>query len=617
MAETPAQRSARERKELDDALTDAFGRDDLALRTALESLARRYRGVFPETIARWAPAAWRRDRIRFRPVLLANVTTWNTAPWAANRGILAAWLAEVEHVRDDELFQRLYVANLGLEKLHGDACFARMRADLLTRWRAAPDRGARAAILERFDLYFTLDEPTAIALWDAEPDLAREFIATRLPSAYSWRTQQAEPVLWKKLWEKAESRDPELFFTLYRSQVPFARWKADVLRLAAEIADARVLNDELIKRHAAHHRDQIGLVWATMLEQRGRDVIPYVTAHLATVAVGGLPVAPSFPPGLYSPPGWRAVLDLARAKQWLDLWVQLLAIGGPGATDAEVRALIDDRVRADAEIRRRLGLLAAALGTRGRWQSAALSDETATALYARFPDLCRGAFRNQVVAHEPKKLLAAALAAGDPEIIDLIAASYLLRYWKPAESVASSLVAHYEGLPDADFARRAGAVLGDAPAFGVWNYSALVRLNPLSHLLFERSPAKFLDDPRVMRDLLESPQIHVQALALRMLAKDDDRARIIAGMCVDLLAPTLLRRLHRRTRILAITALENAATTAQNARVIVGKAREALDLPDDRYPKEAVIGLIGRLIHRWPDLRGRDEQPRIYRAVAS
>lgn len=603
MAETPEQRVARERRELDTALTDALGKDDVGLLVALESLARRYRGVFPETVARWAPVIWKRDRVRFRPFLLAQITSWNTAPWKAAKGVLPAWIAEVEHVADDELFQRLYELQLALECGWGEPRQERMRADLLARWTKATDRASRVAILERFDLWFMLSEPVATALWQAEPDLAREYLATRLPSAArGWR---GEIVVWKKLWEQAESRDPELYFALYRAQVPFERWKADVKRLSKEIADPGVLIDELTKRSPSAHGDRVGLVWAELLEDRGRDAIPYITPLLGMLSAWRA-----------DRPGWKAVIDVARRKEWLDLWVKLVAIGRAGALDSEVKGLLADRNRAEPEVRRRLRMLSSGAGEHGRWRSAGLSDDTATALYARFPDLARGPFRGQLVAHEPKKLLAAALSADDGVIIDLVAASYLNRTWKPAEAIAGPLVAHYDALPDAAFAARAGAVLGDMPAFGVWNYSALVRMNPLTHLLFERGAAKFLDNPAIVRDLFEAPQVHVQGLALRLMAKDDDRARIIAGMCVDLLAPTLLRRLHRRKRLWAIAALENAASTADNARLITAKAREALELPDDRYPKEALIGLIGRLLHRWPALRGRDEQPRIFRAGA-
>jgi hypothetical protein len=102
------------------------------------------------------------------------------------------------------------------------------------------------------------------------------------------------------------------------------------------------------------------------------------------------------------------------------------------------------------------------------------------------------------------------------------------------------------------------------------------------------------------------------ALAYRVLALDDDRARILAAGNIDLLLGTLFRPLHRRTRIPAFAALFNGATSLDLARRIHDKARQALDLPDLCYPKDDLVGLIGRLLMRWPELRGPGEHPVIH-----
>src|SRR5262249_45341946 len=144
----------------------------------------------------------------------------------------------------------------------------------------------------------------------------------------------------------------------------------------------------------------------------------------------------------------------------------------------------------------------------------------------------------------------------------------------------------------AEFAARAANVLGQVPAYSInLGYNELVRTNRLARLLLQRASADHLDDPAGLRDLLEAPEIHGQGLALRRLGRGDDRARSLAAANLDLLRATLLRPLHRGTRRLAFRALLNAATTADNARRVLGRAREALDLPDKGYPKEQLIGL--------------------------
>ena len=96
---------------------------------------------------------------------------------------------------------------------------------------------------------------------------------------------------------------------------------------------------------------------------------------------------------------------------------------------------------------------------------------------------------------------------------------------------------------------------------------------------------------------LEAAEIHAQAVAFRVLGLDDDAARQSGAQNFDLLQAAFLRPLHRKTRMLAFRALENAAVDLPMAQRIHHRARETLDLPDKRYPKEQLVGLIGRLLH--------------------
>jgi hypothetical protein len=160
-------------------------------------------------------------------------------------------------------------------------------------------------------------------------------------------------------------------------------------------------------------------------------------------------------------------------------------------------------------------------------------------------------------------------------------------------------------------------VLGQVPAYSIHLYNQLVRENRLARLLFERSASAYLADPRSLADLVEASEIHVMSLAYRALGLDDERARAQAARHLPLLMGTLLRPMQRDTRTLAFGALANAASTLDTARLILDRARDALNLPDVRYPKEKLLGLIARLLHRWPELRGAREQPVVYQRVSA
>ena len=107
------------------------------------------------------------------------------------------------------------------------------------------------------------------------------------------------------------------------------------------------------------------------------------------------------------------------------------------------------------------------------------------------------------------------------------------------------------------------------------------------------------------------------SLAYRALGMDDERARQQAADHLPLLLGTLLRPMQRDTRTLAFGALANAASSIESARLILERSMEALNLPDTRYPKERLLGLMAQLLHRWPELRGANEQPAVYERRAA
>ena len=101
---------------------------------------------------------------------------------------------------------------------------------------------------------------------------------------------------------------------------------------------------------------------------------------------------------------------------------------------------------------------------------------------------------------------------------------------------------------------------------------------------------------------------------VRIWNRNPERARALAAANIDILLGTLLRPLHRKTRLAAFEALANAALhNGAIAQRIHSRAREALKLPDKRYPKPELIGLIARTLSANPNLASAAERPRIYR----
>jgi hypothetical protein len=562
----------------------------------------------------------------FRPFVLAHhgrayfdgkrfiVLEWKDAI----AGALEPWLLEVDRADDVQVFRQLIEWKLGAV-WRGEKAET-WRSELLRRVKQANNRHQRRTELTKLDVFGArLDEPTAIALYEIDPDAARSFILRHLPADVLGR---AKPM--RALEARAKTGgDEELWSALFRRTSSLEEWRAEVLRVAEQAPPERLVA-ELEARHTLAWRAKVGPTFIELLERRGRAALPYVMRHLVQI----------YGRSLFDTNGFRRLLALAENEGWLDLWGGLLRISSAGQEyDLEVRRLATDRAIDEREAKKRLSILSGAsaewnFGPFALMRRPVLSDETAVQLYRRFPELVRGSFKDHVAPsfHSSyPSLIEAAIAAGDDALLDFLASRLATRderffgWSKATEAAVERVAEHYqERLRDPDrFAGRAAAVLGQIPAFTIFDYGRLIRSNRLARLLFERSTRAYLAEPAILRDLLEAPQIHVQALAFRTLAADDPRARAAAADALDLLQATLLRPLHRRTRILAFAALANAGEHPDQARRIVERAKQALDLPDTKYPKEELIGLIGRLYARHPGLASPREQRVVYRRATA
>jgi hypothetical protein len=363
-----------------------------------------------------------------------------------------------------------------------------------------------------------------------------------------------------------------------------------------------------------------------ILEKRGRDVMPYVRAKLEQT-IGG----------------WgkddqtKRFVDLAERKGWWDLWsASIRAARNAKLFNECIGKLMRDHALSDETRRERLRALAGA-SREWNWPGLGLAivhsldDNLACLVYARYPDLIRGPLRANVTPtwwRGYPNLVKAAQAANDDDLVDTLASRYATRIswarlWgrnKEADAddkTAAEIAAYYQAIRDRDaveFSRRASSVLTRIPAYATFNQDRLLRTNDLARLLFVRSLDQYLAVPQAVQDLVEGSNIHVMMLAYRVLALPDARARALAAHNIEILIGTLLRPLHRKTRLAAFDALVNAARASEAvAQRVHARAREALKLPNKKYPKAELIGLIGRVLAAHPGLASEAERPVIYR----
>lgn len=602
--------------------------DNNRLRDNFEGLARD--PAFPGLTWYWGPRLYARSRPTFRPFIFNQFSDWTTdgkrwtrIHWKDHAKDLEGWLEAARQARDANLIRRLIRWKFAKAKGWG-IDEPRFTAALLEAYRSASGPAARAIVLDEFNDWFSLDEASALALYDMDRG-SKKFILDHVPRGY-WDEQKR--AMWDKLAVRAEAKgDLALSRALYRRLVPLARWREDAFALAKSVTEPQRLNDALLERHPEGYRVDVMPTLIALLERRGKDVFPYIRSKFES-AIGG----------------WgrdkeaKRLIDFAASRAWWDLWTAAVRLGPESHYRAGIAAILDDPALNDEAKRERLRGLA---GVSQEWnwprlglaRVHALDDSLASLLYQRYPDLVRGPFRAQVTprwwGQGYPKLVRHAQDASDTELMDVLAARYATQVsWReragrtlskpdPLQVTATELAKYYQAIRDRDeeeFARRAAGVLTRIPAFTLFSYHALVRHNDLARLLFSRSALSFLSSPVAVQDLVEGSDIHVMSLAYRILALRDPRAVKLAAANLEILLGTLLRPIHRKTRLAAFAALANAARSSPDAaKRVLSRARDALKLPNKRYPKAELIGLIGSVLEAAPELAGSREKPVIYR----
>lgn len=609
-------------------------RDDAELAQRLEGIATNPR--FNALTWYWAPRLYQRNRARFRAFVLQHFADnyfdaemrgfgFEQIKWEREPGKrLDAWLAEVDRVDDAALHRRLIQWRWRPDKGWG-LDEARWSAELRQRFATARSPAERAKVLEKFDVHAALEEKSALELYRSDAALAKPFLIKHLPHR-PWRDNADKR--WHELAALARQRGDSVFeFDLYRRLVPLDAWRSDALALARSTRPASEILPALEQRHPQGLGSDLGPAFIELLEVRGAELLPYVQRHLSDARAGWLGRDSAL-----------ALARLARKRGWTDFWIAVLVKIARGKEyNQGIAETLDDQSIDERERLRRLALFS---GVSREWNFAGwglasvqqLEPKVALQLYERLPHLLRTQYKAHVTpawGDTHAELFERAWAAGDEDLADTLAARYVTRgMWGRPEAKETAIAERTADLLTAlklapgEFARRAASILTRVPAYAIRDYNNLLRNNRLARLLFERSVQDFLgggdndkddndnnndDRDRAVRDLVEASEIHVQRLAYRLLATHDARAERLARDNLDILLGTLLRPLHRETRLRAFGALHNAARDPACARKVLARAREALALPDAGYPKEALVGLIGQVLALHPALAGAGE----------
>jgi hypothetical protein len=588
--------------------------------------------VFPALGWFWAPALYGRNKTLFRPfigqhfsehyadrkVAVPAVTIeWDEEVAAS----LGPWLAVLEQDGEIALFRRVYAWQQRTPTGAIDA--PTWRRDLTRRFASATTAIERAHVLQRFALRVELDESSAIELYDEDAALAAPFILEHLPQ----QRNDDQRELWAFLADRARgARDEVFYFELYRRQIDLETWGRDTLDLCRLQNTPSELRAALEQRHPRGRFAPLAAFFLQLLESRGEDVLEYVQNHLRDAFTHDARAEED-----ESDDTLAALAELAESNHWTALWAALFVTGGNTKqyNQAIAHVLAPERYN-EPERELRLALLS---GRAREWIDLGLrvdalqplDQENALTLYEKHPALLHTIFRDHLQPRAEQlyfELFEVAWSHEDAELTDFLASRYVTGLQNAEQGdtrrqlhgICQMVAERYSSLAltIGEQAMRAARILTLIPPHTIRNYRRLVERNALAHLLFEQRIGSYLNAPDAVRDLLEAGEMRVRELAYRVLTLPDARAEEQARGCVDMLIGVFLEPMRRNTRVLAFAALDRAATTQENAVRILGRARELASLRPSSAAAEALIGLIARILVRFPTLAGPDERQVAY-----
>lgn len=581
--------------------------DDRELSLALSRLDQDNPWDFGNTVASWGPLLYDRNRQTFQSLIERHINDWN----ARQVKDLKGWMEKAESNGDTYIYRTLLQAWLNEEYGWGKAQEAWEKM-LLERFQAARSRLEREQITKAFDLWYDLEDETAVQLYQIEPEVLGPWVVSRL------ERQEWYDIVYPELAAAAKARgDKDLYMELYRRTFTYDEWKADVDQLLKQVADPTELDAELQLRHLDHPDASLPSdAYLLVLEARGEDVLAYCLRNIPrTWSWGGTTKA------------WRKILDLAEENGWWQLWTTVVKT----QSDRESFSPTVGGLLRSSHPEWLVGsLLARVAGATYGWrewqQPAPLTETVGLELYERFPELARGPFApNYVMSagwnrEQQSRFVGTAeeaLKAGDTKMVDMLARHALElegNIWRrEGPQDIEWYVEHYRTMDNAEFATRAVQVLTDLPRFEYMGRIQRRQKNELYQVFFGE-PARYVSALDRVRDLLESPNEEVHLLALQILfAGDRRKACEVAAQCSDHLQAYLLNDSPRPVRIAAFRAVALAAESSEViAAQVVDAARKALRLRQRAYPKDRLVELIGQVIHRWPSLQTDAERPVVY-----
>lgn len=566
------------RKRLESLL--ALKLDRTTLLRELERLARSQPIDFRGLAEVWAPALYDRDPVFFEPFLIRNLDT-------AHANVIYGLLPRIESAGQNSLFKALY------RKI--------VREDVWNyelRELAASDLNDEAVLeaIERRDAgrWVSIADDIALNLYRRNPDLFRAFIKDHV------RPHRVDSERIRALREAARQQgDEDLYWHLFRLGASKEDWEAEMRALLARVVPSEQIGAEILKRQRTNMWDVDSAIMFEFLKKYGMVVWDQVAPHIrpngrqrkpdAMLAV----VQNLGDDALY----WKVFFQIADDRAWNHALHELLK---RKLSDQELWDALRLRLPPQNEI--------------SRWRRWNLQGTAALALYRRLGDSARPILTRYATADVA--LFREAMAQGDDELLDFFTFQMMrtisglihnaypeVQRWghRKADQEARQKIEElgkvaterldrlFEESPDL-YVRHAGNILAHFHAFEVWSLEHDMAHNPIFAHLFKAHPAAWLESPVGIRELIESPNIYIQILALAILGEGGLRAAERTVENLMMLRALLLSPARRNTKKKVLRCLERAMEQGPDfATQIVPVLEDTMDFRGERTISDRLV----------------------------
>jgi hypothetical protein len=541
------------------------------LRRELETLANRQPGEFENMADLWFPALYDPDSDFFDNFMLRHTN------WVARRDhrqVLRDLLPRMEADGKNRLFSQVYEMVTDEDEWARD--IRRMIASDLSDDELLAALGRRRS-------WFRLPGKEALILYQRNRDVFHDFIRSTV-NRYSHRRNQGEYADLLKLARQYD--DTPIIQAVSQSSVSGVAWRDEVQTLidAPDMPAADVLT-RLRELQPAYTYDLLNHAHLVieLLERYGEPLLNYVLENSSWIV-------------RRRNKDRETVLRIARESGTeTQYWQAFFQVAGEQQWNDELTALLDRNLPPDEfffELDKRTPPPA-----RNRWRSGwSIYDEVSVRIHAIDPQRAYPLLTQYAAVTRPT-LIAQAEAMGDDRLLNFITYREMVQWNSNAERqqwAVKRLLTLYDESPE-QYVRHAASILGQIRAFEIWG-GRQVLSNPIFDLVTNEHHDDWLRSTDAMRDLLESPSIYVQIMALTILSGGGDDAAQRTLENLFLLRAFLLSRAKVNSKAKALQCLENAVLhSPENAAKILPVLEAALDYEGKRAIREKALATYGRV----------------------